>query len=146
VGVRVCSQVFIVEFERCPHGIITDTYLYIQKVIVKDGIMPKKERDKCHCEESMLPEVLTLEEVCEWLHVGRTTLWKMRKHPKYPLKTIPIGREVRVNMQELAEWWKVFSDYLANGGTLDGMEQSEEQDDETQGGRQEIQHCTSCDG
>lgn len=92
--------------------------------------MPQKMKNEDTNEGPVLPQLLTLTEMCKQLHVGRTTLWKMRNHPKHPLPTHPIGSEIRIDTREAAEWWKIFSEYLANGGTLDGLEQPKEEEEE----------------
>lgn len=50
-----------------------------------------------------MEEILTEEELCEWLHVTRSTAWRWRKEG---MPCIKYGRTVRFEKAEVLKWLK----------------------------------------
>lgn len=51
----------------------------------------------------MEEKLLTIEELCEWLQIGRATAWRWRKEG---LPSIQYGKTVRFDKAEVLEWLK----------------------------------------
>ncbi|KLU63700.1 helix-turn-helix domain protein [Desulfosporosinus acididurans] len=48
-------------------------------------------------------ELITIEKLCEWLNIGRTTEWRWRKEG---MPHIKYGNTVRYDKEEVLQWLK----------------------------------------
>jgi excisionase family DNA binding protein len=49
-----------------------------------------------------LPEILTVEEIGDYLRIGRSSAYNLVNQPKFP--AIRIGNQIRVQKEELLSW------------------------------------------
>lgn len=51
-------------------------------------------------------QVLTLNDICQQLKIGKTTLWKLRQSPDFPKPLFNKNRYLRYDAEQIEQWYQ----------------------------------------